>query len=159
MLEALILCFTLATYPPTTHGWFATLQLIAASRMDQKLHMRLPQDAAALDSGAPAPGTSRPSSAASSKSSKVTLIPVYPHMYAVEVGKPNWLSDMITSAEACFLADARMEAPKKGQRSDAEMARRVAGVTSRKKSDWINIQIGATNPPTPLFRSGFGAVL
>lgn len=142
----------------STVSSFATLQLISSSRMDQKLQMRLPQDAAALDSGATAPGTSRPSSAASSKSSKATLTPVYPHMYAVEVRKPAWLLDMITSAEASFLVDARKEAPKKGQRSDDEMARRVAGVTSRKLFDWINVQIGATNPPTALFRSGFVAV-
>lgn len=115
--------------------------------------MKLPHGAAAPDSGPIAPGHSRPSSAASSKSSKAALSPVFPHMYAVEVGKPAWLTDMITSAEACFVADARKEpALRRGQRSDAEMARRVAAMVSRKMFEWINVQTGATNPPTALFR-------
>lgn len=135
---------------------FAIVQLIAWSRMDQKQQMKLPQEAAAPDASAPA--SSRPSSAASSKSSKAaSLSPMYPHMYAVELRKPAWLLDMITSAEKSFHHDASKDPMlKRNQRlSEAEVSSKVAGVVARKKVEWINIQIGAANPPTALFRSVF----
>ena len=142
--------------PSGAHTSFAIAQLIAWSRMDQKQQMKLPQEAAAPDASAPA--SSRPSSAASSKSSKAaTLSPMYPHMYAVELRKPAWLLDMITSAEKSFHHDASQDPMlKRNQRiPEAEVSSRVAVVAARKKVEWINIQIGAANPPTALFRSVF----
>ena len=134
------------------HSPFAAVQLIAWSRMDRKQQMELPQEAAVPDASASA--SSRPSSAAGRKSSKAALLsPVYPHMYAVELRKPAWLLDMITSAEKRFHNDASKDAVLRNQGfSEDEISSRVAAVAARKKLEWINIQIGTANPPTALFR-------
>lgn len=125
--------------------------------MDHKQQMKLVQGAAAADASAPA--SSRPSSAGSKSSS---LCPMYPHMYAVELKRLAWLLEMIPSAEKCFHQDElevlkrklkqRFPEPEKQRISEAD-SRRAAGAAEKKKADWINIQIGATNPPTALFRS------
>lgn len=129
--------------------WWCCMQLIACSRMDQKQQMKLLQEAAAADASAPA--SSRPSSASTKSSS---LFPMYPHMYAVELKRLAWLLEMITSADKFFHKDETDLMRKRNQRiSEAELSRRAASAAVRKKADWINIQIGATNPPTALFRS------
>ena len=138
---------------PICTQFFAIVQLIAWSRMDQKQQMKLPQEAAAPDASAPA--SSRPSSASGSKSSKAaSLSPLYPHMYAVELSKPAWLLAMINSAEKSFHHDASKDPMlKRNQRlSEADISRKVAVAAARNKLAWINIQIGAANPPTALFR-------
>lgn len=144
-----------STCTSSAHSCFAFVQLIAWSRMDQKQQMKLTQGVAAPNASAFA--NSRPSSAASSKSSKAaSLSPMYPHMYAVELRKPAWLLAMITSAEKSFQDDVRKDLVllKRSQRkSEAEFLRNVATAAARKKVEWINMQIGATNPPTALYRS------
>lgn len=136
--------------------YLCCVQLIACSRMDQKQQMKLVQDAAAADASAPA--SSRPPSAGSKSSS---LCPMYPHMYAVELKRLAWLLDMITSAQKCFHKDEsdlmqkrheRLSESQKQRIYEAD-SRRAASAAEKKKADWINIQIGATNPPTALFRS------
>lgn len=132
------------------------LQLIAWSRMDQKLQVKLPEGADRASDATPT--NSRPSSAASSKSGRAALTWVYPHMHAVELRKPACVSAIIASAGACFRFDAE------GKRGatitqgyhlasrEVEFSDKVTNAAAKKMVEWINIQIGASNPPTALFR-------
>ena len=125
--------------------------------MDQKLQVKLPEIADKSSDATSA--NSMPSSAASSKSGRASLTWLYPHMHAVELRKPAWVAAVIASVEACFHFDA--EGMKTGAiitqgyhlaSLEVEFSEKIANAAAKKMVEWVNIQIGASNPPTALFR-------
>ena len=87
-------------------------------------------------------------------------------MYAVELRKPAWLKDIVLSADACFHFDAKggkKNAVLKQSYPEAflnmEFGLKVTGAAAQKMVEWINLEIGASNPPTALFRSGIVSCL
>ena len=128
------------------------MQLMKFSQLDQKLHVSL------LESGdEPAKGTPnryRPASASSGKATKAYMTPL---MYAVELRKPNWVKDMIASAASSYSAN------KKAQGNDRRQAAQGQGQTAKVVNqlmiEWLNVQSGAGNPPTAIFRCAIFLVL